>query len=86
MSVEEIMETHGFRIAASCAGTAHYTKSLKHEGKRAYISITDTSGDNVPVTLDESVQVAILALRSGDELEPAETVSSLSSYLETLGG
>jgi hypothetical protein len=84
MSVEEVMKTHGFNLSASCAGKASYTKWIKHLGKRAYITVNDASGDSFPNTLDEPVRVAVHDLRSGDELEPAQDISSLNSYLESL--
>jgi hypothetical protein len=84
MSVEEVMESHGFRIAASCAGKASYTKWIKHQGKRAYVTITDVSEDGLPCSLDEPVRVGIYDLRSGDELEPLQDINSLKSYLESL--
>ncbi len=84
MSVEEVMKTHGFNLSASCAGKASYTKWIKHRGKRAYITVNDVSGDSFPNTLDEPVRVAIHDLRSGDELEAAQDISSLSSYLASL--
>ena len=84
MSVEDIMEKHGFRLSASCAGKASYTKWVKFNGKRAYITVTDASGDELPNSLDEPVRVGIYDTRSGDELEPGQDISSLKSYLETL--
>jgi hypothetical protein len=84
MNVEEVMKTHGFNLSASCAGKASYTKWIKHRGKRAYITVNDATGDSFPNTLEEPVRVAIHDLRSGDEVEPAQDVSSLSSYLESL--
>ncbi len=85
MSVEETMEKHGFRIAASCAGKASYTKWVKYKGARAYVNVTDPNEDGLPGSLDEPVRVCILDLKSGDELEPCRDVSSLKSYLESLG-
>jgi hypothetical protein len=84
MSVEEVMERHGFRIAASCAGKASYTKWVDHNGKRAYVTVTDISEEGLPSSLEEPVRVGIYDLRSGDELEPSRDVSSLGSYLESL--
>ena len=84
MSVEDIMEKHGFRLSASCAGKASYTKWVKFNGKRAYITVTDANGDELPNSLDEPVRVGIYDTRSGDELEPGQDISSLKSYLETL--
>jgi len=84
MSVEEAMKSHGFNFAASCAGKASYTKWIKYKGKRAYIAVNDASGESFPNTLEEPVRVTIYDLRSGDELEAARDISSLSSYLESL--
>ncbi len=53
-------------------------------GKRAYITVNDASGDSFPTTLEEPVRVAIHDLKSGDEVEAAQDISSLSSYLESL--
>jgi hypothetical protein len=86
MSVEEIMEKHGFRISASCAGTAWYTKFIEYNGKRAYVTVMDKDGDGLPQSLDEPVQVGIYELRSGDELEGSQNIGSLNSYLESLQG
>ncbi len=84
MSLEEVMKSHGFNFSASCAGKGSYTKWIKHRGKRAYIAVTDASGEGFPATVDEPVRVAIHDLRSGDELEAAQDVNSLRSYLESL--
>ena len=84
MSIEEIMEKHGFNLSASCAGKASYTKWIKYDGKRAYVTVHDASGEGFPSTLEEPVKVAIHDLRSGDELEVPRDVDSLSSYLESL--
>ncbi len=84
MSVEEVMKTHGFNLAASCAGKASYTKWIKHRGKRAYITVNDASGESFPNTLEEPVRVAIHDLKSGDELDAPLEVSSLSAYLKSL--
>ena len=84
MSLEEVMKSHGFNFSASCAGKGSYTKWVKHRGKRAYVAVTDASGDGFPATLDEPVRVAIIDLRSGDELEAAREIISLSAYLDSL--
>ena len=55
MSVEEIMEKHGFRLSASCAGAAWYTKFIKYDGRRAYVTVMDKDGDGLPQSLDEPV-------------------------------
>ena len=84
MNVEEAMKRHGFNLSAGCAGIASYTKWVKYEGRRAYISVTDVSGDGLPMTLHEPVRVEIYDLRSGEELEDSQDIRSLSSYLESL--
>jgi hypothetical protein len=84
MSIDEVMASHGFNFSASCGGKGSYTKWIKHQGKRAYIAITDASGESFPTTLDEPVRVAIHDLKSGDEVEAAEDIGSLRSYLESL--
>jgi hypothetical protein len=84
MNLEEIMKGHGFNFSASCAGKAAYTKWIKYQGKRAYITVNDANGESFPATLEEPVRVAIHDLRSGNEVEPGREVSSLSSYLESL--
>jgi hypothetical protein len=85
MSVEDIMEKHGFHISASCAGKASYTKWVSHKGKRAYVAVTDASEEGVPNSLDQPVRVGIYDVRSGDEIEPVRDIDSLSSYLDSLG-
>jgi hypothetical protein len=84
MSLEEVMKRHGFNFSASCAGKGSYTKWIKHQGKRAYVAVHDASGEGFPASLDEPVRVAIIDLRSGDELEAAQDISSLSAYLASL--
>ena len=84
LELEEEMKSHGFNFSASCAGKGSYTKWIKHRGKRAYVAVHDASGEGFPATLDEPVRVAIHDLRSGDELEAAQDISSLSAYLASL--
>ena len=84
MSIEEVMTSHGFNFSASCAGKGSYTKWIKYQGKRAYITVNDASGDGFPTTMEEPVRVGIHDLRSGDEVEPSQEISSLGSYLESL--
>jgi hypothetical protein len=86
MSLEEVMKTHGFNLSASCAGKASYTKWIKYKGRRAYITVNDAGGDSFPTTLEEPVQVTIHDLKSGDELETPQVVSSLNAYLASLDG
>lgn len=85
MSVEEDMAKHGFNLSASCSGKAAYTKFVKHQGKRAYISVTSADGEGFPTTLDDPVQVTIYDMRSGDEVEPGKDFSTLASYLASIG-
>jgi hypothetical protein len=84
MSVEEILKNHGFNFSASCGGKASYTKWIKYNGKRAYITVNDASGDSFPTTLEEPVRVTVYDLKSGDELGTPQAVSSLSAYLASL--
>jgi hypothetical protein len=84
MNIEEVMKDHGFNLSASCAGKASYTKWIKHNGKRAYITVNDASGDSFPTTLEEPVRVTLHDLKSGNELEVPQNISSLSAYLESL--
>jgi hypothetical protein len=85
MNVEAVMKNHGFNLSASCGGKASYTKWIKYQGKRAYITVNDVNGDSFPNTLEEPVRVAIHDLKSGDEIEVSREISSLISYLESLG-
>jgi hypothetical protein len=84
MNIEEVMKRHGFRFSASCGGQASYTRFVKYKGKRAYINLTDVSGEGFPRTLDDPVQVRIYDVRSGDELEVSQNISALSTYLKSL--
>lgn len=84
MSVEEVMEKHGFSLSASCAGQAAFTKFIEHKGRRAYLTVTGANGEGFPTSMDEPVRVVIYDWRSGDELGPHEDFSSLGSYLDSL--
>jgi hypothetical protein len=84
MSVEEVMASHGFNLSASCAGKASFTKWIKYNGKRAYITVNDISGEGFPTSLEEPVRVTTHDLRSGNELEAPLDFNSLNSYLESL--
>jgi hypothetical protein len=84
MSLDEIMKDHGFRVSASCAGQAWYTKFIDYQGKRAYITVMDKKGEGLPQLLDDPVAVVVYDLRSGDELETYPDIDSLRSYLESL--
>jgi len=84
MTLEEVMKNHGFNFSASCAGKGSYTKWIKHRGKRAYIAVTGADGDSFPTTLNDPVRVAVHDLRSGEEIEAALEIGSLSAYLASL--
>jgi hypothetical protein len=84
MSVEDILNEHGFNFSASCGGKASYTKWIKYNGKRAYVTVNDASGDSFPTTLDEPVTVTIHDLKSGNELGPPQAVGSLREYVASL--
>jgi hypothetical protein len=83
MTVEEMLKEHGFNLSASCAGKASYTKWIKYRGKRAFITVNDAGGDELPTSLDEPVRVAVHDLKSGNELE-ARDIRSLRAYLASL--
>ena len=84
MSVEEVMKSYGFNLAASCAGIASYTRWIKYQGRRAYISVTDINEKGMPMTLGEPVKVSTYDLRSGDDIREPQRFESLQSYLDTL--
>lgn len=84
MNLEEVLAQHGFNFAASCGGKGSYTKWIKHQGKRAYISVTDKSGESFPTALSEPVRVAIHDLKTGEEVEPPREFATLEAFLETL--
>lgn len=84
MGVEEVMTEHGFRLSAGCSGKASYTKHIRHDGKRAYISVTIPAGEGFPTTLEEPVLVTVYDLKSGDELAPGQDFSSLETYLKSI--
>jgi hypothetical protein len=46
--------------------------------------VNDASGDSFPTTLEEPVRVTLHDLKSGNELEVPQNISSLSAYLESL--
>ncbi len=84
MSVEDVMVKHGFRLSAGCSGKAAYTKNIKHQGKRAYVSVTNKGGEGFPTSLEDPVLVMIYDLKSGDELEPGLDFGSVAAYLESV--
>ncbi|MDA8306685.1 MAG: hypothetical protein M0Z81_07655 [Deltaproteobacteria bacterium] len=83
MNVEETMSAHGFRLSAGCSGQASYTKFIKSQGKRAYVSVTNADGKGFPTSLEEPVSVVVYELKSGDELGPAQKFQSLCAFLES---
>lgn len=80
------MEANGFRLSASCSGSAAYTKFVQHRGKRGYISVSGMGGEGLPSSLEDAVRVVIIEMKSGDELQPEEIFESLGAYLETIKG
>ena len=84
MSVEDVMAEHGFRLSASCAGKAYFTKFIRREAKSAYVAVTDATGEGFPSTLEEPVKVTVYDMRSGDEIGDAREISSLAAYLESM--
>jgi hypothetical protein len=82
MSIEHVMEEYGFRLSAGCSGKASYVKNIKHDGNRAYLSVTVPDGEGMPTTLEEPVLVTIYDLKSGEPLEEGQDFDSLSEYLE----
>jgi hypothetical protein len=83
-NVEAIMEEHGFRLSASCAGHASYTKTTSVHGRRALISVSEQGGEGVPVSMNEPVRVTVADWRSGDDVEPMQTFNTLADYLASL--
>ncbi len=82
MNVEEKLSEYGFRLSAGCSGKAAYTKFVKYEGKRAYISVTSLGSDGIPTTFEEPVRVVAYELRSGDEIGAGQEFNSLQEFLE----
>ena len=85
MTVERIMKNYGFEVSASCAGQAWYTKCIDYKGRRAYITVMDRDGRGLPQSVSEAIRVTIYDLRSGDELEDSKNITSLESFLASLG-
>jgi hypothetical protein len=84
MEIEKIMENHGFSVSSSCSGFEWYKKTIKHQGREAFIAVTDTQSSSLPKSLDDPVLVEIYDLDSGNELEKGRSFDSLKSYLDTL--
>jgi hypothetical protein len=83
-NVEAVMEEHGFRLSASCAGHASYTKTIPFKGRRALISVSEQGGGGVPGSMNDPVLVTVTDLRSGDDVEPFRTFSTLAEYVASL--
>jgi hypothetical protein len=83
-NVEAVMEEHGFHLSASCAGHASYTKTIPFQGRRALVSVSEQGGAGVPVSMDDPVLVTLTDLRSGDDVAPSRTFSTLAEYLASL--
>jgi len=84
MEVEKIMEDHGFSVSSSCSGFEWYKKTIKHQGKDAFITVTDAESSSLPASLDDPVVVELYDLDSGNELEKSRRFESLKSYLDSL--
>jgi hypothetical protein len=85
MNVEETMGAHGFSLSLGCSGEGSYTKHVKTQGKRAYVSVTTVDGNGFPTSMEEPVTVVVYDSKSGDELGPGLSFDSLSAYLDSLG-
>lgn len=82
MDMDKLMEDYGFSVSSSCSGFEWYTKSLTHDGKDAYITITNDDGAGLPGSLDAPVLVEIYDFDSGDAIEKSRRFESLKSYLD----
>ena len=72
-----------FSASSSGGGCEWYTKPIQYKGKDAFIAITDDSGLDLPVAIEDSVYVGIYDPESGDLVEEAKLVGSLQEYLES---
>ncbi|MFC1825860.1 hypothetical protein ACFLYZ_00520 [Thermodesulfobacteriota bacterium] len=84
MEINKIMENYGFSVSSSCSGFEWYKKNIKHQGKNAFITITNNEGLGLPESLKNPVIVEIYDLDSGNELEKSLRFDSLQVYLDTL--
>ena len=84
MEVEKIMADYGFSVSSSCSGFEWYKKTIKHQGKDAVITVTDTQSSSLPKSLDDPVLVELYDLDSGNEIEKGRSFDSLKSYIDTL--
>jgi len=78
------MADYGFSISSSCSGFEWYKKTIKHKGKKAFITITGKESSGRPESLDDPILVEIYDLDSGNELEKSQSFGSLKSYFDTL--
>lgn len=82
MSINDIMEKHGFGAASSGGGCEWYTKTITYKGKDAFIAITDMGGLDLPESLDEEVMVGIYDMDSQDLIEEVK-IYNLRTYLDS---
>lgn len=84
MDLDKIMDAYGFSVSSSCSGFEWYKKTIRYQGKDAFITVTDHSVTGLPKSLDEPVLVEMYDMESGKELDKSRNFGSLKSYLETL--
>jgi len=83
MTVEKIMEAHGFSVSSSCAGFEWYKKTIKYNEEDAFIVLTNPDGSGLPESMDAPAVVDIYEAASGKELEKTQTFSTLKSFIDT---
>jgi hypothetical protein len=84
MEINKILEDYGFSVSSSCSGFEWYKKDIKHQGKNAFITITNSDGLGLPESLVDPVVIEIYDLDSGNEIGKSQRFDSLQSYLNTL--
>ena len=84
MDIDTIMEDHGFSASSSCGGSGWYSKAIKHQGRDAFIAVTDNTGLGLPESLDEPVQVCVYDRDSWEEVDACQNFESLKSYIDAL--
>jgi len=84
MDVEKIMEDYGFSVSSSCGGFEWFKKTIKHQGKNAFITVTDQESAGLPKSMDDPILVELYDLDTGKELEKCRSFESLKSYLKAL--
>ncbi len=84
MGIDKIMEEHGFEALSSCGGFEWFKKTIKHQGKDAFITVTDQESAGLPKSMDDPILVELYDLDTGKELEKCRSFESLKSYLEWL--